>query len=115
MLKVVAFAGSVVLQITLQTNVANAQDMSRHSVCASFGKAAATWERKAMAQRCRLPPQKMGKVYDPKKIFGNEATAYNWCMRTDDADFRRRSPVAIGHKGAMERYCTNQLRRTIRL
>lgn len=110
MLKVVACAGYVALQISLQTNVANAQDMSRHPVCASFGKAAATWERNAMAQGCRLPPLKMS-----VKFNGNEVSGYNWCMRTSDAEFRRRSPVAGGHKAVLERNCSKQLRRPIRL
>ncbi len=89
---------------------AGGADQSRHPVCASFGKAAATWERNAMAQGCRLPPLKMS-----VKFNGNEVSGYNWCMRTSDAEFRRRSPQALGHKDVLERNCSAQLRRPVRL
>lgn len=106
-----AIARCIVLSASLVSlsGAAQAQDMSRHPVCASFGKAAASWERRAMAQGCKLsfPGQTTFK--------GNEAGAYNWCMRTSDGSFRGRSPQALGHKSNLERLCSAQLRRPVGL
>jgi len=109
MLKVVLSAGLVTLSLTMPMNAAKAQDMSRHPICASFGKAAANWERRAMGQGCLLS-------FPRQTTFnGNEGAAYTWCMRTSDASFRGRSPQALGHKGNLERLCSAQLRRQVRL
>ena len=84
-------------------------DPSRRPVCSSFGRAAATWERRAMAQGCNI------RGANHTLFNGNEGVAVNWCMGTSDGDFRGRSPQALGHKGALERHCSAQLRRPIRL
>lgn len=88
---------------------AGGSDPSRHPVCSSFGNAAANWEQRAMAQGCRLPLRGM------TNFNGNSGSAYNWCMRTSDRDFRGRSPQALGHKSLLERGCSAQLRRPVGL
>ncbi|MGL4637080.1 MAG: hypothetical protein ACRCWF_13940 [Beijerinckiaceae bacterium] len=88
---------------------APAGDASRRRVCTSFGLAAATYERNAMAQGCRIQGA------NHTQFNGNQGAAFNWCMGTSDASFRGRSPQAAGHKAALERHCGTQLRRPVRL
>ncbi len=83
-------------------------DPSRRPVCSSFGNAAANWERRAKSQGCNI--RALGWT-----IWGSPDRAINWCMRTSDGEFRGRSPQALGHKGELERRCSVQLRRPIRL
>lgn len=81
------------------------RDMSRHPVCSSFARAAVGWNNRAKAIGCR-----------PAKPFvGSEGEYYNWCMGTSDAEFRSRSPQALGHKAALEKFCTKQSGATINL
>lgn len=84
-------------------------DASRRPVCSSFGRAAATWERRAMAQGCNI------RGANHTLFNGNDGAAFNWCMRTSDGDFRQRSPQALGHKAILERHCSAQLRKPVRL
>lgn len=86
-----------------------AGDQSRRPVCSSFGRAAANWERRAMSQGCNI------RGANHTLFNGNQASATNWCMGTSDESFRGRSPQALGHKGALERHCSVQLRRPVRL
>jgi hypothetical protein len=83
-------------------------DPSRRPICTSFGNAAANWERRAASQGCNLHALRW-------QIWGNADRAITWCMGTSDADFRGRSPQALGHKGELERQCSAQLRRPIGL
>jgi hypothetical protein len=84
-------------------------DPSRRGVCSSFGQAAAVWEQRAQRQGCNL------RIREMTTFGGNQARATNWCMRTSDASFRTRSPQALGHKDLLERHCSVQLRRPVRL
>lgn len=81
------------------------RDMSRHPVCASFARYAVGWNNKAKSIGCRLA----------KPFVGKEGEYYNWCMGTSDADFRVRSPQALGHKANLEKFCTKQSGATINL
>jgi hypothetical protein len=81
----------------------------RQPVCSSFGNAAVNWERRASSQGCNI------RGAAGIAIFGSAGRAINWCMRTSEADFQGRSPQAAGHKDALERHCSAQLRRPIRL
>ena len=109
MLKGFVSAALIALSAIAHSGAAQAQDTSRNPVCASYGKAAADWERKAMAQGCKLS--------FPNQITfnGNDGAAYAWCMGTSDASFRGRSPQALGHKANLERLCGAQLRRPFAL
>lgn len=109
MLKVLISAALAALPAVFLSTAAQAQDMSRHPVCASFGKAAATWENRAKGQGCK--PSFPGQT----TFNGNEGAAYSWCMKTSDGSFRGRSPQALGHKGNLERLCGAQLRRPVKL
>lgn len=82
---------------------AAALDMSRHSICASYAKAAAAYDREAASRGCKVKKIR-------GNLGGNEVRYYNFCMRTSDAEFRVRSPVAAGHKQILMRECTRQLR-----
>ena len=81
---------------------AAALDMSRHPICSSYAKAAATYDREAASRGCRVKAIR-------GNLGGNEVKYYNFCMRTSDAQFRVRSPVAAGHKQILMRECTRQL------
>ena len=82
---------------------AQGRDNSRHNVCSSYAKNAERWENAAARQGCRFPDGK------------NEAEHYNWCLGTSDDEFRRRSPTAAGHKANLEKLCSQQMRRPVRL
>lgn len=77
-------------------------DMSRHPICSSYSKAAAKYDREAASRGCKIT-----------RIRGNanknEVRYYQYCMRTSDAEFRIRSPVAGGHRQILMRECTRQL------
>ena len=79
--------------------------MSRHPVCSSFARYAVGWNNKARGIGCRLA----------KPFVGREGEYYNWCMGTSDAEFRVRSPQALGHKANLEKFCTKQSGATINL
>ena len=81
----------------------------RQPVCSSFGNAAANWERRASSQGCDI------RGAAGIALFGSASRATTWCMRTSESDFQGRSPQAAGHKDALERHCSAQLRRPIRL
>lgn len=86
--------------VTLPAATAGAApgDMSRHPICASFARYAVQWNTRAKNAGCRL-----------KAPFnGAEGSYYKWCMGTDDAQFRIRSPQALGHKKNLEDFCTKQ-------
>ena len=82
---------------------AAALDMSRHPVCSSYAKAAARYDREAFSRGCRVKAIR-------GNLNGNETAYYSFCMRTSDAEFRVRSPVAGGHRQILMRECTRQLR-----
>ena len=63
------------------------------------------WNNKARGIGCRLA----------KPFVGREGEYYNWCMGTSDAEFRVRSPQALGHKANLEKFCTKQSGATINL
>ena len=82
---------------------AMAQDMSRHPICASYARHAANYDREAFSRGCKVKTIR-------GNLNGNEGAYYTFCMRTSDAEFRGRSPVAGGHKVILMRECTRQLR-----
>lgn len=82
-------------------------DASRTPVCKSFASYYVTWRNKAVALGCNVGLIKDGSW--------SEGEAYNFCMKTSDAEFRTRSPQALGAKGLFEKTCTQQLRRPIKL
>lgn len=82
-------------------------DQSRKPVCASFARHAAMWQKKAIALRCDLKP--IG------RHIRTEAGHLDWCMRTSDAVFRQRSPQALGFKSGVEKHCSAQLKRPVKL
>ena len=45
----------------------------------------------------------------------HEGELLDWCMNTSDAEFRRRSPQALGFKGVVEKQCGQQLRRPFKI
>lgn len=79
-------------------------DPSRHPVCQGFAQWADHWDRQAMRFGCRF-----------KRAQNNETGYYRWCQGTTDASFRERSPTAAGHKAILEKVCSTQLRRPVRL
>ncbi|MFS8038067.1 hypothetical protein ACI7BZ_14100 [Xanthobacter sp. AM11] len=83
------------------------QDASRTPICKSFAKYLVTWRNKAIATGCTLGAVKEGSW--------SEGEAYTFCMGTSDAEFRTRSPQALGAKGVFEKACTQELRRPIKL
>lgn len=83
------------------------QDASRTPVCKSFASYYVTWRNKAIAKGCNVGLMKDGSW--------SEGEAYNFCMGTSDAEFRTRSPQALGAKGLFEKTCTAQLKRPIKL
>lgn len=82
---------------------AMAQDMSRHPVRASYARHAAAYDREAFSRGCKIKLIR-------GNLNGNEGAYYKFCMKTSDAEFRTRSPVAGGHKQILMRECTRQLR-----
>ena len=80
-------------------------DTSRHPICASFARNAMIWNGKAKRIGCRLSGG----------FAKNEGQYYQWCMGTDDASFRARSPQALGHKKVLEEFCTKQAGATINI
>lgn len=109
MFKILATSTLAMLPFAFSPALAQAPDMSRHPICASFGKAAANWENRAKGQGCTL-------AFPGQTTFnGNEGAAYTWCMKTSDASFRGRNPQALGHKSNLERLCGAQLRRPVKL
>lgn len=83
------------------------QDASRAPVCKSFASYFVTWRNKAIAQGCNVGLIQNGSW--------SEGEAFNACMSTSDAEFRQRSPQALGTKAIYEKGCSQQLRRTIKL
>lgn len=74
-------------------------DPSRHPVCASFARAALKWNNMARSMGCKLPAS---------EVKQTEASKYKWCMGTDDAQFRVRSPQAQGHRAGLQKHCQRQ-------
>lgn len=74
-------------------------DPSRRPVCASFARAALKWNNMARSMGCKLPASEATQT---------EASKYKWCMNTNDADFRVRSPQAMGHRAGLEKHCQRQ-------
>ncbi|MFG1344653.1 hypothetical protein V5F59_07160 [Xanthobacter autotrophicus DSM 431] len=85
------------------------QDASRAPVCKSYAQALVTWRNKAIAKGCNVGVNMFeGAAY-------SEPEAFNWCMATSDASFRQRSPQALGYKAGLEKACSAQLKRPIKL
>lgn len=99
-LGVAAMAG---ISILIPAAFADPGDKSRHPICSSFAKHAERWENAAKFNGCKIKGDKL------------EVQHYQWCMNTSDAEFRVRSPTAGGYKASLEKSCSQQLRRPIRL
>jgi len=98
-------AAAILTTLCGATAEASPGDMSRHPVCASFARNAVHWNNTAKGIGCRLA----------KPFTFKEAEYYKWCMNTDDASFRVRSPKALGHKKNLENFCEKQSGATIQL
>ena len=88
---------------------AAATDQSRRPVCSSFARYGVQWRNKAVAKGCDAAslPDRM--------LSFSEQQLMDWCMRTTDAEFRTRSPQALGYKAQLERQCAAQKRRPFKL
>lgn len=84
------------------------QDQSRVPVCKSFSQWFVTWRNKAIQLGCNVGLLAPG-------LSSSEPEAFNACMSSSDAEFRKRSPKALGIKGMLEQGCTGQLRRPFKL
>lgn len=88
------------LAVALATPVLAApNDPSRFPVCSSFAKAALKWNNMAKSMGCKLPGS---------EVKQTEASKFKWCMGTNDADFRVRSPQAAGHRAGLQKHCQKQ-------
>lgn len=86
-----------------------AGDGSRKPICSSFAAHAVKWRNAAAAKGCDL--YRLSEPLVPK----SEGELLDWCMNTSDAEFRRRSPQALGFKGTVEKQCGQQLRRPFKI
>jgi len=86
---------------------------TREPVCSNYGQAGEKWRNRATAQGCNVraipvPRGWASYAWDANQLF-------SYCMKTDDAAFRGRSAQALGHKAQLEKACSQQLRRPVRL
>jgi hypothetical protein len=86
-----------------------AGDQSRKPICSSFARYGVDWRNRAFAKGCNV-----GVLPDPM-LSWSEGELLDWCMRTSDAEFRGRSPKALGYKAQIEKQCSQQLRRPFKL
>lgn len=86
-----------------------AADGSRRPICSSFAAHAVKWRNGAAAKGCDVY-----RLNEPL-VAKSEGELVDWCMNTSDAEFRTRSPQALGFKGVVEKQCGQQLRRPFRL
>ena len=86
-----------------------APDPSRHPVCSSYSTYVGQWQAKAKAVGCRIETLPERSMSFPIKQH------YDWCMTNSDAEFRQRSPQALGFKAWIEKLCSAQLRRPVKL
>lgn len=53
----------------------------------------------AKSMGCKLPG---------REVRETEVSKYKWCMGTNDAEFRKRSPQAAGHRAGLQKHCQKQ-------
>lgn len=85
-------------------------DSSRVPICSSYARGTVKWRTLAVERGCdvaRLPAA--------THFVSSEREQFDACMGTSDAEFRNRSPQALGFKAFIEKQCTAQHRRPFRL
>ncbi len=119
-LGLIAFAGLTALQACPASAAPptphSAQMQStatREPVCSSYGQAGEKWRDRALAQGCNVRAIPVPKGWASYAWGANQLFSY--CMNTDDAAFRGRSAQALGHKAQLEKACSQQLRRPVKL
>ncbi|ABD04766.1 hypothetical protein RPB_0054 [Rhodopseudomonas palustris HaA2] len=86
---------------------------TREPVCSSYGQAGEKWRNRATAQGCNVAAIPVPRGWASYAWGANQLFSY--CMGTSDAGFRGRSAQALGHKVQLEKACSQQLRRPVRL
>jgi len=86
---------------------------SREPVCSSYGQFGERWRNRATAQGCNVAAIPVPRGWASYAWGANQLFSY--CMNTEDAAFRGRSAQALGHKAQLEKACSQQLRRPVKL
>jgi hypothetical protein len=86
---------------------------TREPVCSSYGQAGEKWRNRATAQGCKVAAIPVPKGWASYTWGANQLFSY--CMGSSDAAFRGRSAQALGHKAQLEKACSQQLRRPVKL